>query len=314
MADTKISAETAATALGGTEVFPAVQGAANVKATSQQVKDFANKLDAPITLSANTTLGPTHYGRLVYVDTAAVTITFPAAPATNEVLDVYNGSTGAITVNGVAVGAGKFVSYVSINSAWKARQSAFAGGNTLFPKPYVSGDYYPMNPLFISANGVALAASKVHYIPFVPFADVTISELAAKVVTAAGTVAYMAIYDSRSYGTGQFAPTGLPIAQGSGSIDTSTTGAKTIALAANVNLSGGHLYFLAIISDGAPVFITNSLSWSGSMLGSSSLANVGAPASVRDGSTSTPGTWADQTSTFPSVTGIEFMTAFFRVA
>ena len=42
MANTKISALTAGAAVGGTDAIPGVQGAANVKITAQQIKDFVN--------------------------------------------------------------------------------------------------------------------------------------------------------------------------------------------------------------------------------------------------------------------------------
>jgi hypothetical protein len=49
MADTKISAESAASALGGTEAFEGVQSAANVKVTAAQIKTFTSSSPTLVT-------------------------------------------------------------------------------------------------------------------------------------------------------------------------------------------------------------------------------------------------------------------------
>lgn len=54
MADTKISAEAAASALGGTEVVPGVQSGANVKITATQIKTFTSASPTLVTPALGT--------------------------------------------------------------------------------------------------------------------------------------------------------------------------------------------------------------------------------------------------------------------
>lgn len=95
MPDTKISALTSASALGGTEVVPGVQSAANVKITAAQIQTYV------LGNSFTQFTGPT---------TAAKTFTLPNASATiltsNAVVTVAQGGIGVGTLTGIAKGNG----------------------------------------------------------------------------------------------------------------------------------------------------------------------------------------------------------------
>lgn len=80
MADTKISADAAASALADADIFPVVQGGANKKATAAQIKTHASSTSLPITPREQTvisaaTVTPT-------ADNDIVTITAQAAALT----------------------------------------------------------------------------------------------------------------------------------------------------------------------------------------------------------------------------------------
>lgn len=82
---------------------------------------------------------------------------------------------------------------------------------------------------------------QVNYSPFIPHRDVSVSELAFEVTTAAavGATARIGLYDSIS----QLAPGALLAS--SGDIATDSTGVKTFAPASAVSLVGGQVYWIA---------------------------------------------------------------------
>lgn len=99
MADTKISEETAASALGGTEVTEGVQGGANVKITATQIKAFANASPAitgHATIEGVTATGATGTGKFVFDGTPTLV---------TPVLGVATGT--SLALNGATLGANK---------------------------------------------------------------------------------------------------------------------------------------------------------------------------------------------------------------
>lgn len=289
MADFEVSTGAAAAALDGTEEFGALQGGVPKVVTSGQVKTLANTI-ATVLVSADTTLDSSYYGKLIVLDTTGTDLTFPAAPATVEVIDVLNISGGNCTANGVALASGKRVTFASYGSAWRRlqpQQDVSTAINTMFTG-FKSGRYYPTQPGMSLANGPVVNANKIYFEPFILPADMTVSEIAGEVRTAAGTVGYFAIYANTDTGT-DYRPTGAPIAQGSGSVSTATTGAKNIALVSNVTLTGGTLYWMAAVSDGAVSWRANGSLYNEPILGSASVQYGGVD--WLSLSTVTPGTW-----------------------
>jgi hypothetical protein len=119
--DTKISAETAASALSGPETFPAVQSAGNVKVTATQIKAFAKAGLAPsdLTNTVSTQSGTSYTAVLgdagTYIQfTNGSSITFTIPPNSSvafpigTVIEMEQNGAGALTL---APGSG-----VTINS------------------------------------------------------------------------------------------------------------------------------------------------------------------------------------------------------
>jgi hypothetical protein len=105
MADVKISAMSAASALTGAEVLPVVQGAANVKATAQQVVDAAMTTgltrQALGSINTNTTIDWSAGSYVTATIGGALTFTFsnpaPTGKACVAYLQLTNGGSAAIT-------------------------------------------------------------------------------------------------------------------------------------------------------------------------------------------------------------------------
>tara|TARA_R110000868_G_scaffold187664_3_gene430189 strand:- start:2447 stop:3094 length:648 start_codon:yes stop_codon:yes gene_type:complete len=91
MANTKISAMTAGSALGGTEVAPFVQSAANVKITATQIKTFAVGAGSVSVASGKTV---TVSNTLTLAGTDSTTMTFPATSASVARTDAGQTFTG----------------------------------------------------------------------------------------------------------------------------------------------------------------------------------------------------------------------------
>ena len=253
------------------------------------IKALANEVEV-VTISADTTLSSTHYGKLIYVDTAGVDLTLPAAPATVEVIRVLSGA-ASTTVNSVAVSLGKDITYVSIGSAWKRMEPATSAATGIFTSGVVTGRYYPLSVPFAPAAGSAVTANTVYFDLFMLPHDLTASELVCAVTSAAGTNAYMAIYATNA---STKKPTGTPIASIASAVSSASTGAKNAALSSNVALTAGTLYAAAICCDGAATFRANTVNGSAALHGFISALN--GSFSLRHNTTSTPGTWPDMTS------------------
>lgn len=111
MADTKISALTAATALAGTEEFPVTQGGSTVKATAAQMKAYTSGLSfiyqnsdytLTSTVSSQKMFGQTTNGRLtlpvgLYEFDAMIYITGMSATSGNATFDLEGAGTAVIS-------------------------------------------------------------------------------------------------------------------------------------------------------------------------------------------------------------------------
>jgi hypothetical protein len=86
--------------------------------------------------------------------------------------------------------------------------------------------------------------------PFIPQQSLTIDQLQLEVTTAgaAATTARLGIYSSTTAG----APDAV-IVQGGSSIDTATTGLKTVSFS-STTLNAGTVYWIAVHSSGAPTY------------------------------------------------------------
>lgn len=101
MADTKISNETSASALGGTEQIPGVQSAANVKITATQIKTFTSSSPTLVTPA----LGTPSSGTLTNATGLPVSTGLTGAgTGVLTALGVNVGTAGAFVVNGGALG------------------------------------------------------------------------------------------------------------------------------------------------------------------------------------------------------------------
>lgn len=107
MADTRISEETAASTLGGTEVTEGVQGGANVKITATQIKTFANAsptITGHATIEGVTATGATGTGKFVFDGTPTlVTPVLGAATGTSLALNGATLGTNKLAVTGTTL-------------------------------------------------------------------------------------------------------------------------------------------------------------------------------------------------------------------
>lgn len=217
------------------------------------IQALANDITV-VTISASGALDNTHYGKLVNVDTSGVVITFPAAPATVEILRIYNGSAGTITVNGVLMGIGRDLTFVSIGSAWKRLEPQGASGSGASSPPYPTGRFLAMLDDGTTGSGSAAVANVVYLFPFTVRQDMTVSEIVLQIATlAAGGKTSFAVYAAHS---STLLPTGAPLHK-SGDISTAATGrfgnsGLSLALPAGV-------YWAAALSDNSTVVLTANL-------------------------------------------------------
>lgn len=211
------------------------------------IQALANDITV-VPLAVNTTLDSTHYGKLVNVTAAAVVITFPAAPATRQTLDVINTSAGSITVNGAPVASGKTVSYISISSAWREISSNDQG--VMGKIASTIGYIYPIG----FADNVASAASVANTIYALPFEithGCTVDRLAFRTnsTVVAASNAKIAIYRCANFKDG---PVGNPVID-SGNMTTATAGNDVEVTGLNTYLPAG-LYFICVWTSAAVTF------------------------------------------------------------
>ncbi len=142
MANTKISAMPAASALGATDLFAGVQGGANVKITALQAQTFTlgkytltqPATAATLTIADGKTL--TASNTLILAGTDAQTMTFPSTSATIARTDAAQTFTGIQTFSTpIAVGSGGSGVANTGNLTWNAAQTfSFTSAQTMtFP-------------------------------------------------------------------------------------------------------------------------------------------------------------------------------------
>ena len=255
-----------------------------------------------VTLSANTTLDSTYYGKIVFVTNASVVITFPAAPASVEVLRVYNGSAGNITVNGVIIGAGRDILFISVSSAWNRFQPTVSAGGTLLPTPRTGQRTFPrLGPI---AAGTALTAGRIAFEPFCLPYDLTVDQVAVEVATAAGANLGVAFY-ADVFSSTTHRPDGAPLIAGSATVNPGTTGWKPVSLNSNYTFLQGVIYWAAFCSDGATALRTITGSNRAALVGATFSGGMptgiwGASTWASQSSSNTPGTWPTSPSLSPS--------------
>lgn len=159
----------------------------------------------------------------------------------------------------------------------------------------LTGRYYWFEPAFIGQNGDGLVgAVRGYYTPIVPVRDVTVANLVVNLVTTGtATTCALAIYDSQVSG-GKYYPTGTALGQGAATFSAGTTGIKDVALAANVTLNAGHLYWIALASDGSANFTKNQINFAIGFCGEATPSLLPNTCAWLDNGI-TVGTWRDLT-------------------
>jgi hypothetical protein len=133
-----------------------------------------------------------------------------------------------------------------------ARQGEGGGGNigvhVAFPVP--SGGFAHLSVNASGNSNIAAVADRFDLMPFFPMRSITVNQMRAEVAVAgaAGTTARLGIYASNAVGN----PDAL-LQEGATTIGTAATGIKTTALTP-MTLNAGTLYWVAILSSGAPTY------------------------------------------------------------
>ncbi|QIG69036.1 hypothetical protein EVB78_002 [Rhizobium phage RHph_N1_15] len=183
---------------------------------------------------------------------------------------------------------------------------------------YAVGRWYPAFLIGTVTTGTAVTANKIRMLPFIVPVDITISDLAVRVATAAaaGNV-QVAIYAADANGD----PTGAALAK-TGNLSTATASSDvSLPLAAPVALKAG-LYFMAVNADNSTAqlqTVGQSNNNMACLIGVSALADLSpggnnnseAPLSIDQ----TFGTWPDLTgATFTRVTSNNTALIRFKIA
>jgi hypothetical protein len=241
--------------------------------------------------AARTTIGAgTGNGTVTDVTaTAPLTSSGGTAPvistsmATNRLLGRSTAGTGV--AEEIVIGSGLSLSAGTL--------TATSGGGSSFTG-YAVGNYI-IPTIGALGAGNAINANQIALMPFVVNRAVTINELAVRITTAAaGSFFQLAIYASTSG-----IHSGTPVCS-TANISAGTTGPVSGSVTP-VTLQPGVLYWQAINSDGAPVFISVAANnaYQSSIVGSSSISEVltatGTTFHSRAISSQTFGTWPDLT-------------------
>lgn len=291
MADTAISGLTAASTLAGTEVLPVVQSGTK-KATFAQVGTYIGSLFGLVKNNTTTT------------DPGVSNDTTQGYAAGSR---WYNSSTGANWIcRDASTGAAVWV---------RQGVATFTG--------YASGNWYPSVPEGSVANGSALAANSIRYHPFLIREKVTLSDLGARVTTAAasGNI-QLAIY-RMNMSTRRPTGTALTSTPSISTASATTVNSGAALNGGNVTLEPGW-YFFALNVDstaGGTVsfsYISISSNFQSGVMGSTTQATIAggqATGSFFLTSSQTYGTWGDVTSaTFTEVTSALSFHGHYKVA
>jgi hypothetical protein len=187
---------------------------------------------------------------------AANYLTVVNSDTTTPVLIQSDGTDSNISINIKPKGSGQF--QVNSSRVWTVADA---------PK-YSSLEFYQQttaaNPdqcyiancrTGVTLTTVALNTNRLYWVPFIaPARGSTLADVRIQVTTAvASTSVIVGLYDCVSNGsggpdTGDYRPNGSPISSATQSV--AATGSFTLAVTAS--LTGGRLYWLAVLSQGAP--------------------------------------------------------------
>jgi hypothetical protein len=255
MADTKTSAETAASALDGTELIRGVQGGSNVKITGTQVKTFT---------SASPTLVTPVLGVATATSVNKVAITAPAASATltianTKTLTVSNDATVSgtntgdqtITLTGDVTGSGtgSFAAAIANGAVTEAKQTL--ADNTTGNVSTSAHGYAPKAPndatKYLDGSGAYSVPAGSGSVLRSYIAGVALSNDGGAPTTsldvAAGQVA-----DSTN---------AAMITVSAGVIDCTTTGANGLDAGSLANSTWYHVYVIAKAAGAAPALLAS---------------------------------------------------------
>lgn len=266
-ADSTVSALSAASAFGGTELMYIVQSSADTKGTPAQMATYVYGLmsgDCTVTASAitctkvNGVTFPSSFtsGGIPYASasgaissSAALTANLPVigggAGAAPSVGTRSGNTTAFVTTTGTQT-SGDCVK-IDANGNHIANGSACGGGGSgVAPSYYVTGgaQWYPLNTGMISGTGAAMAVNTIYCAFGSVNASVTIKSLGMRVVTGqAVSNAQFAIYSFASTPTNT-----LTLVDSTASIATATNGANVSQAVANTTdtLSAGTLYAICV--------------------------------------------------------------------
>lgn len=302
MADSKISALPAASALTGTESIPAIQSLGNVALTPAQIVAY-------------------HEGLSSLAELIRDTIGATLVAGTNVVLTVDDpGNTITIAASGGGSGgAGTTTNPLTMNSSGSGAASGttFDGSlprtiswNTIGASPalhpgYVSGNWYHLISAGTVAGGSSNLAGHIKLLPFSLPQPITINALGVKVITAqVGSNCQAAIYANNA-ATGR--PTGAALVS-TGNMSAAAAGTVSAAVT-STTLQPGTYWMAVNVDTTGVVFQTLSLaSLIGDfIIGSATLANIASSNStalLNLDVTQAFGVWPDLTSaTFTESTG-----------
>lgn len=121
------------------------------------------------------------------------------------------------------------------------------GGNITTHPGYVANNWYLPTPYSGAlAAGGAVGNGTIRFIPFIPPQTMTISTLGIRTATAGSTNVQLAIYASQTTAGAGKRPTGSALSTTASIVNTGANTSINAALGANVQVTAGTTYFLAL--------------------------------------------------------------------